>query len=110
MHHPKIIWAGLDDPKKEIRSTVEVLENHLAKLGIAKEDRPYEPHITLGRIKSLVNLKDLRDTIKIMTFEGQATERFEKIILYKSTLTPRGPVYEALEEFKIAPPLAGQKD
>ena len=101
LRHPRIVWAGLDDSKKEFQSIVEALEEQLAKLGFAKDDHPFKPHITLGRVKSSANLKNLMQTIQQITFDGKNQQTFEKIILYKSTLTPQGPIYEVLKEFDI---------
>jgi 2'-5' RNA ligase len=99
--HPRIVWAGLDDSKQKFQSIVEALEERLAKLGFAKDNHPFKPHITLGRVKLSANLKNLMQTIQQITFEGKKEQTFEKIILYKSTLTPQGPVYEVLKEFDI---------
>lgn len=101
LRRPRIVWAGLDDPKKKFQGMVEVLEDRLEKLGIAKDDHPFKPHVTLGRVRSSANLKNLIQTIQQITFEGQNQQTFEKIILYKSTLTQQGPIYEALKEFDI---------
>ena len=99
LRHPRIVWAGLDDPEKKFRVMVGALEEQLEKLGFAKADHPFKPHITLGRVKSSANLKDLIQTIQQIIFEEKAQQTFEKIILYKSTLTPQGPIYETLKEF-----------
>ena len=100
LHHPKIVWGGIDDPDNEIQKIVEILENELVKLGIAKDDHPFKAHITLGRVKSSKNLRNLIETIQQITIENKITQTFERIILYKSTLTSEGPIYEILEEFK----------
>ena len=101
LRHPRIVWAGLDDSKKKFQVLVEALEERLEKLGFAKDEHPFKPHITLGRVKSSANLKNLIQTIQQITFEGKNQHTFEKIILYKSTLTPQGPIYEVLKEFDI---------
>ena len=95
------MWGALDDSKKEIHAIVEVLERELAKLGIAKEERSFKPHITIGRVRSPANLKDLIHAIQQVTLKDKTEQTFEKIILYKSTLTPQGPIYEVLEEFEM---------
>jgi len=101
MHHPKILWVALGDSKKKIEGMVEVLERELAKVGIIKEERPFKPHITIGRMKSLANLKNLSCAIQQITFEDTTEEPFDRIILYKSTLTPQGPIYEVLNAFEF---------
>jgi 2'-5' RNA ligase len=101
LQHPKIVWAGLDDPKQEIQGIVEVLRGDMVKLKIAQDEHPFKPHLTLGRVRSSANLKDLVQRIRQITFEGKTEQMFDKIVLYKSTLTPQGPIYDVLREYKI---------
>ena len=101
LRHPKIVWGALDDSNKEIQAIVDVLEGEFAKLGLAPEERPFKPHITIGRVKSSANLKNLIQTIQQITFEDKIQQTFDKIVLYKSTLTSQGPIYEALKEFEF---------
>lgn len=101
MRHPQIVWAALDDPDKEIQTMVGVLEGDLEKFKIAKESRPFKPHLTLGRVRSSARLKDLWEALQQITIADKTQERLERIILYKSTLTPQGPIYEVLEEFEL---------
>ncbi len=51
LRRPKVLWAGIDEGQSEIRSLFAAIEEPLAEIGIyRKEDRPYTPHLTLGRI------------------------------------------------------------
>ncbi|MDE1921735.1 MAG: RNA 2',3'-cyclic phosphodiesterase [Candidatus Omnitrophica bacterium] len=99
--YPKIIWGALDDPRKAVQGMAGILEKGLVSCGIPEEQRPFQPHITLGRVRSSARLKDLMRLMGQMTFEDKITQQFDKIILYKSTLTPQGPVYEALKVFEM---------
>ena len=101
LRHPKVVWAALDDSKKELQTIAEVLRGEMIKLGVAQDEHSFKPHITLGRVRSSVNLKNLIQTMQQITFKCTIEQVFDKIILYKSTLTPQGPIYEALEEFEM---------
>src|SRR5205085_1531736 len=49
---PKILWAGVAEGSEELRRLFAALEEPLSALGVyRKEDRPYTPHLTLGRAK-----------------------------------------------------------
>lgn len=98
---PRVIWIGLDHGDKETETIAEELEEKIEKLGIPKEDRPFSSHITIGRTRSTLNrlnlvreLKNSRDPLGIGITEFTA----EKITLFKSVLSPKGPTYEALKE------------
>lgn len=48
---PRIIWAGLSNPPA-VQSLHEMIEKTVSGLGLTPDNRPYTPHITLGRVKS----------------------------------------------------------
>lgn len=99
---PRVIWAGISDGDSETKIIAKQLEEEIARLGIPKEDRPFSSHITLGRTRSGLNLDKLSG--KLTSMAGKITPqvfRVDKITLFKSTLTPKGPVYEALKEVKL---------
>jgi len=101
MRHPKVIWAGLQDPHQSIKEIFEVLETSFLKLGIDQEDHPFQSHITLGRVRSSANLKELIEKMPNISINSKISQVFDLIVLYKSTLTPDGPVYDTLEEFSL---------
>ncbi len=66
------------------------LEEKLEKIDFPKENK-FRPHITLARIKSLKNIHQLTKKVSDLEIKGKFQVR--KISLYKSTLTPQGPIY-----------------
>jgi 2'-5' RNA ligase len=102
--HPKVIWAGTEEADIETRAIANNLEEKLGKLGIPREERKFSSHITLGRTKSLINKDALISSLNILSDEFRR-ERLDftadKIIVFKSTLSSGGPVYEALKEIAL---------
>ena len=96
---PKILWVGLKDDDHKIADLVSVLENNCEKLGFPKESRAFSPHITIGRIRSPKNLKVLSETLAQPLLPTNLAQEATHMTLYKSTLTPQGPIYEILQEF-----------
>jgi 2'-5' RNA ligase len=45
---PRVVWLGVE-PTPELRFVKDDLERSLSELGVARESRPSQPHITLGR-------------------------------------------------------------
>lgn len=102
---PRIIWVAIEKGDKEVKVLAEKLEERLAKLGIPKEERNFSSHITIGRVRSLLNkdklvmaLKEAESYCAGKNIEFTAT----RITLLKSTLSPTGPFYEALQEASIS--------
>jgi len=48
---PRVAWAGIEGPPTELQRVHVGLKALLDGLGIPQEDRPFAPHITLGRVK-----------------------------------------------------------
>ncbi|MBN1792136.1 RNA 2',3'-cyclic phosphodiesterase [Candidatus Woesearchaeota archaeon] len=85
----KVIWisAGPEAPLAAVKAQVD------KALPRYKDDHPFKSHITLIRTEG----DDLRDEIAKMNAKLEKKEILvTKITLYKSTLTPNGPVYEKL--------------
>jgi 2'-5' RNA ligase len=78
----------------------EVCEGCAQAIGLPAEHRPFTGHITLGRT---------RDSFQWRTFqyESRASTRLlsSHMTLFKSTLTPQGPIYEALSQIDFAHPI-----
>ncbi|MCM8781418.1 MAG: RNA 2',3'-cyclic phosphodiesterase [Candidatus Omnitrophica bacterium] len=101
---PRVIWVGIDKGNVETTQIAISLEEKLAKLGIPKEKRPFSSHITLGRVKSGLNRQRLNEELtrieKNLSFPTQEYQ-IKKIALFKSTLTPNGPIYEVIKEANL---------
>jgi RNA 2',3'-cyclic 3'-phosphodiesterase len=97
---PRVIWAGIKEGDSQIKQIALDIEDALAQIGLPKEDRDFSSHITLGRTRSSKNRRQLSELLSsLKPLEGSFPAA--KITLYKSSLTPRGPVYEILQEFQL---------
>jgi RNA 2',3'-cyclic 3'-phosphodiesterase len=101
IRRPRIIWAGLNRDLESLRKLVEELEIAYEQIGIAREDRSFHPHLTLGRNKTNQPNEKLFQRLSGWV-EGES-EPFgvEEIILYKSDLKPFGPVYTKICSFPL---------
>jgi RNA 2',3'-cyclic 3'-phosphodiesterase len=73
------------------------------KTGFQKEPRPFAPHLTIGRVRSPKNKEALKEKI-ILYQVPKASGTWYKassVILFQSTLTPKGPTYTKLHETKL---------
>lgn len=92
---PGIVWVGTDEEGGDsLCKLAKVLDQALEKIGFEKEKREFKAHITVGRIKK----GKMPKVDKGQNF-GEAL--VDRICIMKSTLTPKGPVYEKLKEVKL---------
>ena len=104
INFPRVIWVGIDKGDSETKEITKELDQDLKKIGIPKEDRPFSSHITIGRTKSGLNRERLVMNLNNLGIDfGKETQEFlvTKITLFKSTLTPKGPIYEVLKEANL---------
>jgi len=57
------------------------------------------PHLTLFRVK---NIRDKKTLLKFEKIEINEKVFVDKICLMKSTLTPKGPIYEIIDSFELS--------
>ncbi len=99
--HPRILWVGLKDEGGRIAQLVSFLEDECGKIGFKKEERSFSPHITIGRTRSPRNLSLLSEAVAHYLIPDGLIQISKYIILYKSTLTAQGPMYEPLYELDL---------
>lgn len=101
IRRPRIIWAGLGRDLEALLTLVEELEIAYEQIGIAREDRSFHPHLTLGRNKT--NQPNEKLFQRLSGWTGEESEPFgvEEIILYKSDLKPLGPIYSKICSFPL---------
>jgi 2'-5' RNA ligase len=95
LKRPHTVWCVIEDRGKG-EEILSLIEDALAPLGFARETRRFTPHATIARVKSAdPSLLHALYLLKGITY-GICPIRGMK--LKKSTLTPRGPVYDDLLE------------
>jgi 2'-5' RNA ligase len=89
----RVVWLGLAGDVKALAALQAAVEQAVSGLGMERDDRPYTPHLTLGRIKLIRNrpawlegLAGVRDC-RLPGFEVAA------VSLIESQLSPSGAVY-----------------
>ncbi len=100
-HSPRIFWTGVhagDALAQLARDT----EDALAPLGIAKEQRPYSPHLTLARIKTPGKQPGLLQAVAGLPSLDFGSFTADRFCLYRSQTAPSGSVYTKLAEFMFA--------
>ena len=104
-HRPRIIWLGMNGEVARLVTFQQGMERALREIGFPPEERPFRPHLTLGRIKTPKGLIGLAGVLE--KGETYTAGRFTAsgLGLFKSDLTPRGAIYTRLAGY----PFAGQE-
>ena len=97
-HRPRVIWVGVKAPP-ELAAVQSGVEGAMARLGYAPEERPFSPHLTLGRVSRNTTPQDYRLIAAVLEKEkvGFLGALCVKTVdLYKSDLQSSGAVYTSL--------------
>lgn len=101
LHNPRVIWVGIEEGEAGLKKINQKIEEGLKKIKIKREGKEFQPHLTIGRMKSSFNKKIMIDLINKYKDEKWGEIVAEKITLYKSTLTAKGPVYSPLSVYYL---------
>ena len=101
---PRVIHSaaqGADEALVGLAAAVEAaLESALA---IPREDRPFKPHVTLGRVKDRRACPPVEQIASLVPGADFGEVRVTEIVLIKSDLTPAGAIYTPLARIPLGP-------
>ena len=73
----------------------------MAKLGFARENRPYHPHLTLGRVKSPRKLENVLSFFNSHEHQAFGSMMVKEVVFFRSHLKPQGAEYSKLAEVEF---------
>jgi 2'-5' RNA ligase len=95
---PRVFWAGVEAPPALAELAARV-ESHMEKIGFAREDRAFSPHLTLARFQ----VPRAQPALEAAIAGRAATSlgRFEasEFFLFESRLSPQGAQYRKVMRF-----------
>jgi 2'-5' RNA ligase len=99
----RVLWIGIEQSSGLEMLQAEV-EKALAAIDFPPQDRPFNPHITLARLKSEKRLLEIADFLKVHQAFAPAPFVVQTFHLYESKLTPQGAQYTQRATFMLAEP------
>jgi RNA 2',3'-cyclic 3'-phosphodiesterase len=104
LRRPRVLWVGADGAG--LAALARGVDVALAAEGFAAEARPFAPHLTLGRVKSLRRWPRLEALLQAHLSDDFGASPVEALTVYRSTLRSDGAVYTPLWTI----PLTGNKE
>ena len=100
MRRPRVVWLGCDGDMEMLKQVAFQVESVCEAVGFGKADKPFSPHLTIGRIKIPQGLEPLINRLDAV---NSTTKDFtvSQVIVFKSDLSPRGPTYTPLAKIKL---------
>jgi RNA 2',3'-cyclic 3'-phosphodiesterase len=104
LSRPRVIWIGIEKGKDELAQLNLEIESRLEPLGFMTEERPFSPHLTIGRVKEPLNEKEsgiLSGFIERFHSEEISIKIVQQIDLMKSVLSRSGSVYSIIKSWQL---------
>jgi len=96
-HAPRVVWLGLGGDVLPLTQLYYRLEKAFVALGYLPEGRAFNPHLTLGRVKSPANRERLARLLAKLPPLNWPPFTVKELILFQSVLSPQGSTYSPLE-------------
>jgi len=97
---PRVIWAGISDSGR-LTGLYDLIRGGLNELGLLTDERSFNPHITLGRIRSVEIpglFKHLIDEYKGVYFQKAV---ISEVVYFESILQQTGPLYLPIKKIRL---------
>ncbi len=96
---PRVLWAGVGGDMDALSSLQQAAEDAINALGYAPEQRPFRPHITLGRPRRSVSdsqLARIGAVVSGLAPPASLAWQVEHVDVMRSELHPSGARYTVL--------------
>ena len=103
---PRVIWLDVIGEIDALRVAQERAEVATVPLGFPRENRPFQPHLTLGRVRESATAPELAAIGRLpatLTIATSPRFRVASVSLIQSQLTSDGARYTRLAEIAFDP-------
>ncbi len=103
-HRARVLWVGLEGDTAKLGLLQQDIVSRLQQIGFAPESRPFQPHLTPGRVKDSARPEErleMATSAQHIKFPP-AEMTVHEVALMRSKLTPSGAVYSQLAAIALS--------
>jgi RNA 2',3'-cyclic 3'-phosphodiesterase len=103
VRRPRVIWVGSEAPPN-LAALQRAIEAETRALGYPTEERPFSPHLTLGRISQNATPPEataVAHALSAVQVGSLGCVHVNQVHLFQSDLRPTGAVYTSLYAFHL---------
>ncbi|MDA0838373.1 MAG: RNA 2',3'-cyclic phosphodiesterase [Planctomycetota bacterium] len=101
LRRPSILWVGVTTGIDALAGLAGQVEATAAELGFKKEKRGFNPHLTLGRVKSPKGLPPVMERIQKDESLSFGSFQVSEFVFMQSELKPSGAEYRRLNTYNL---------
>jgi 2'-5' RNA ligase len=98
---PRVLWLGGDRGAKELTALASLVEQASVRAGYPPETKRFSPHLTLARLRNGGESSLPAELLKALQAVPSFSWRCDRFFLMQSRLTPTGPIYTRLQEYRL---------
>lgn len=98
---PRVLWIGIGDLSGKLADLHTVLEEECAQAGFAREQRSFQPHLTIARLRRPQGARQLATLHKEIGFESETVEVSELTVV-RSELRNEGPRHTVIARHALS--------
>lgn len=105
LRRPRVVWLAVNGDRSALQRLRDDVEATIAPLGFPTEDRPFSPHLTLGRTHKDVTPSQRAEVGRAVaqtTAPDCVSFNVNEIVLMRSELAPPGARYTPLMQARLA--------
>lgn len=98
---PRVLWVGIREPLELVGKLHENMEKALSCAGFPCEERPFHPHITVGRVRDWIPPGWGEKYASALSGKPFGVVGVRSYQLYESRLSPGGAVHTVLRDIPL---------
>lgn len=96
----RVIWVGIE-AGPDLLALQSDLEDSLSQQGFEREERPFSPHLTIGRAREPQAQVRLKAELEKLGTKEFGIMEVKEISLFESRLRPEGPEYKIISRHHL---------
>jgi RNA 2',3'-cyclic 3'-phosphodiesterase len=101
VRRPRVLWCGATGDVEKLSLLQKKLDSDFADIGFPAEDRAFQAHLTLARIKDVHGLAGISEALTKYTAFTAGEFVCKGLVLFRSNLSPQGAIYTKLADFSL---------
>ncbi|GBD29021.1 RNA 2',3'-cyclic phosphodiesterase [bacterium HR32] len=100
----RVLWIGVTEGADRLASLAAWVEDRLRPLGFPPEERPFSPHLTIGRLRTPAYHPELQRAVEREARVEVGSQRVQSVEVMESVLRRQGPVYTVRASYRLGGP------
>ena len=100
VRRPRVIWAGLTAGAQPLQDLQQQVAARLVAAGVVAEDRPFQPHFTLARVREAAGLR-AQSALEGLSDADLGPVHVVETVLFESRASAGGQEYVARQRTRL---------